>query len=649
MLKKSAFIGKTHQVVIANLDKILGIIPIIGFILVYYLIGIDFAIRSFVFVIPIILSSVFIMKYKNDINIIQNLNINPTQSKNEQKLNLLLLNFLLGLISLCILFSSESRTLGYFIILVLMGGNLLLQILTEGHINKILYFIQLSFIQISLAYSLTLKYPFYYGYGDIIAHLKWIELISQNYHISPQFGYSTYYNFPVYHLYFAMSNILMGIYSKEGTFIVSGLLMPVTSIIVYQIAHGLTKNDNLAVLTSLFFAFSREIIFYNAYMITRSFALILMMYILYLLISSKNHSNKKVLLLILTFTFILTHQTTMIHASFILFILAISFWKFNISKDKLKNYYILYLVGYLGYWFYVADGFIKRVILRLKSEVELVGENSITTVTTSSTYSLPSEIVYVLNRIDLMALIFIISVLTYLYIVKPEFFIKLHYILIPSLFFSAFYFPNPALMFVESTHLLLVYRLPLLLSIFVSLLSAVGLLIIFKSSPKKRNVIAYCYIVFVLFASFSIINEMNSSDNQLVSSVYDTSKRYYTHEELNSYYFIKNNLANKKVYTDLESYMILKHYLDIDAHPLNVHFFNPSYNDVIDVNSCVLLKIKEMSNNYIKLEADTKGFGMITEKYKYNPEEGDINKIGENNSNLRRKRLIYNSGVNIYI
>ncbi|KKH47209.1 hypothetical protein [Methanosarcina sp. 1.H.A.2.2] len=652
MLKNNTFLEKGFHFAVTHTEKIYGLISIIVFLLAYYYLGITFATRSLLFVIPIFISSIFITKYKDNLNIIQNLNIPSTQHNKSQKTNLLFLsNFLLGIISLCVLYSYESRTLGYLLILALMGSNLLLQILTTHRINNILFFIQLSFIQISLAYSLTLKYPFYYGYGDIIAHLKWIELIAQNYQISPQFGYSTYYYFPLYHIFFAMSNILTGITTKEGTFIISGLLMPITSIIVYQIAYNIVKDYKLSLITSLFFAFSREIIFYNAYMITRSFAFVLTMYIMYIIISKKQ-SNKQILLVLFTFSLILTHQTTVIQFSFILLVLLISFWKFNKkANNNLISYYIFFSIGYLGYWFYEAEGFITRVILSLKSETEIIiGSNSVTSVIVQSMSSLPPEIIFLLNRIDLMAVIFSISIFVYIYIVKNAFFKQLNYILIPCFVFCAFYFPNPALLFIESTHILLMYRLPLLITMFVSLISAMGLVILYKSTPKKRIGTTYCCIFFLIFSSFSIINEMNSSDNQIISSSYTMSKSYFTNEEMTSYYFLKSNSKNITVYSDEDSDVILQYYLLMDTNLLGAHFFNNPYEDVIGNNNYILLRVKEMNNRYIRLNAVQKGFGILLTKYKYDSKDGDINKISETNPNLKKKALIYNNNdIHIYL
>lgn len=651
MLKNSNFFDKESKFLAVHMEKTLGLISIIVFLLIYYYIGTAYAIRALLFVIPVIISSIFITKHKKNISMIQNFSIASTQHDSSQKTNLLLLNFLLGIISICILFLYESRTLGYLLILSLMGLNLLFQVLTNNRINNILFFIQLSFIQISLAYSLTLKYPLYYGYGDIIPHLKWIELIIQNHHISSQFGYSTYYYFPIYHIFFAVSNILTGITTKEGTYIVSGLLMPITSIIVYQITYNIVKDYKLSLITSLFFAFSREVVFNSAYMITRSFAFILVMYIIYIIVSKKR-SNKQILLILFTLSLILTHQTTIIHFSFILLILLISFWKFNKKeKNNLANYYIFFSIVYLGYWFYEAQGFITGVILSLRSETEMiVGSNSVTPIVVQSLSSLPPEIVFLLNRVDLMALIFSISVFLYIYIIKNSIFKQLNYILIPCFVFCTLYFPNPALLFIESTHILLIYRLPLLITIFISLISAMGIVILYKSTSKKKVGTIYCCILFLIFSSFSVINEMNSSDTQIVSSNYAVSKNYYTNEELASYSFLKNNSQNITIYSDEDSNIFLQYYLFMNPKLLSVSFFANSDEDTIGNDNYILLRVKEMSTLYVKLNAVHKGFGTLITRYKYDSKDGDINKISEMNANLKNKALIYNNNdIYIYI
>lgn len=622
---------------------IMFVVASLLFLSVYYFLGMQLAVRSLLFVIPTIICCVFILRYGDNINEIKSIETLPVlQIKSENIRFLYLLNLLLGIINVCLLINNENRTLFNVFIISLMGLILLIQIFQQN-INLNLFFIQLFIIQLILAYSVTLKYPFYFGYGDIVPHIRWIELLEYSQPIN-EYWLGSYAFFPLYHIFFAISSYLGGIPVKSTIFIVSGLLFPFISILGYIISYRITKNIRFSLLFTLFFAFNREIIFHSNYFITRAFAFIFILFILYI-IFSKTQICFRILLIIFTLALIITHQTTIIHFLFILLVLSFCLWIFNKTEYKLNNYMILLLIGFLSYWFYLATRFFIRIITKLASETDFIKNTSYNVITKYSESILHPELIFLLNRIDLMILIFLIFLLLSIYFIKKELFYNYNFMILSGAILSLFYFPSPLLLLAQSTHIFLLYRLPLLVSVFITFISALGFAILLKLINPITTKIIICCIIFLLFTFFSISNEQNGVDIPEIAKIFDHAKNYYGSSDMSSYYFIDSHHTNSSIYSDANSHIILSSYFEMNSTVLYVEFFNHN-NSVqkIDKNKYILIKTDELNNNHILLSEGSLGFGGVKSKYKN--ENIDDHKISPN---LNYASLIYsNEKIDIY-
>ncbi len=612
------------------------------FLLFLSILNISLFVRSLLFIVPLIICCITCIILKNNFSRIRSFSMDEFQL-NENKSRFLVLTYLLLLIwSIISLICDVQRPLLFIVILILMGLSIFVQILVSSNLNKYLFFSQLFILHILLTYSLTLKYYFYFGAGDILAHFKWIEIIEILGHTTNGFGYHTYQFFPLYHIFLAMGDLIIGsssILLNHRIFLICGFLMPITDLCVYGIVYTISRDPKISAIASLLFVFNREIIFYSSYMVTRSFAFIILMLIIYLLFLKIKH--REYLCLLFTLVLNLSHQTTLLYATFILLVLHVFFSYY--SRHSLKNYIILFIASYISYWFFIATNFSTYVMSKIVEHENVITSSKISYITGGITNKYPASVVFLLDRIDYAIMVLLICFVLFFFLSKYKYHVKenFEFLVIPSFIFTVFYFPTFVLLFSQLNNIFLIYRLPLLVSIFIVFLVTLGLVVFMKllgNRPKMILIIA----IFLLLSTFSILNDKNGQDINYIRELNGLNNNYFNYVDTCAFYFLQQNINSNKdiTYTDWESSLFFNNFLYMNSSMLPIDFFNA--NSSVNYNQTYIhLNTYKLTSTSITLLEDEMGFSEVTTKYRTNLSRYDLFRT---NKNLSNKSIIYSNG-----
>ena len=165
----------------------------------------DFAVRSIIYIIPGILVAIFLYNmYKKDKKLPETLILVRTNEKILQVLFTLF--FILSVISL---YLSPTRPGYYFLLIPVLFCIIFLQIFSETLNPKIILF-EISCVLGNIIFGLTLKYPLFFGFTDIIPHLYLIKITMLSGHIIPPDLDVSYTYFPLYHIFLAAGLDILG-------------------------------------------------------------------------------------------------------------------------------------------------------------------------------------------------------------------------------------------------------------------------------------------------------------------------------------------------------------------------------------------------------------------------------------------------------
>lgn len=338
-------------------------IVIIGYIIAFAINKFDLALKGIYYTAPLVIASILIIKRSN-------LNFNFTKNNlimfnKFQILSSVLTYILLYLLTILVLLIYNERVIIYFVLFALICCVIIIQIFSFTFNNKIQEYILLTeifLVFLNLVWGVTLKYPFYFGFTDILPHIAMVNSIIESGHITDFMD--LYQFFPLYHILAATGIFISNMQVNNGFFIFLGLTYITVLMFAYLFFRTITKDIKISLLCLLIFSFAKEVLFYGMYMITRSMAFIFFIIILYLLIKKRPLEFEfKFILLILTLSLILTHQVTLGYVSLILIVMLILnryiFGK-NEQNKLLLKYVFLFIVSSSAYWLYVAFGFITR-------------------------------------------------------------------------------------------------------------------------------------------------------------------------------------------------------------------------------------------------------------------------------------------------
>lgn len=470
-----------------------------------------------------------------------------------------LLFILIYIISICLLIGNEVRPLIYFILVGVMAALIFVEILSCGEEHsgrKGIILFQIVLVSANLIFGLTLRLPFYFGFGDVLTHMNYIDSIVKTGQVSDALG--NYQYFPNFHIFNASGTLLSGMSLQTSYYIFNGLFFLVSIPIIYLLVSQLIKNVHLPLMATLVYSLSREVIFNGMYMITRVMAFIFCLLILYILIRSRGNLKLRTISLFLVIPLVMVHQTTLLHFSGILLALAlIETCMYRNSWSIGMNFLLFFVIAYLGYWFWQSYPFIAESISNL-----IIAPDFTRSLPTAS--EVPLFVTFTSNA-DLIVLVILvmIGIISLLYAHKQLVAIGTVFAVF-TLAASIIYFPgfNNIL-----AHILLTYRVALLVTPFIAFTTAAGLLLLIRRTSTDgehmrstlKIGISVCVIFVMTVLSTVILGNFNDLNYGKVFG--NTNRQYFTESEIAAFSFSYQHGRDIAYYGDDASLKYMIDYL----------------------------------------------------------------------------------------
>ena len=352
--------SKTRRL-IDYLPYLLLILSVVGFTVQLVLLqSLAFTLRSSVIFVPAALAGLFLLRKNN--GSVQNYNYVKIADMVRNRISykhLILINVLLFLWSIIIILSFDSRNIIFFILSSSIACIIILQILhakTPRQYYAILF--QICALSLALAWSLTLNYSLYFGYTDTLSHMHFISTILSSGHTIDL--PLTYENFPIFHILISQGVLITGLEIGPALFIIMALAWLVGIVIAFLIAGKIFNSTTIGLIVSLLFAISPQIIFYSSYTISRSLAFIFFMLIIYLILN-KNENNRllfTILSISMSWVLILTHSVTVFFVIPLLFVIYV-IQRLTVGDREQGagisgTFLVLFSISIMGYLFFAS-------------------------------------------------------------------------------------------------------------------------------------------------------------------------------------------------------------------------------------------------------------------------------------------------------
>jgi uncharacterized membrane protein len=500
----------------------------------------DLTVASLSVVIPLVVGAIVLLVVKNRtyaepvVLIVKKINF----------IHLFLVNSLVFIIALIILVMYPTRPLVYFLLLSISSALLLLQIVSRrSRWTDYLILVEIMFTSLSLIWGVSLKYPLYFGDTDILVHLHLIDTVVKTGHTESFVLNYQYY--PLFHLFTAMGIEITGMSARTALFVFMGMAWQVGISFAFLIFRDLSKSNILALIASLFFATSSQIIFYGGYAIARSLALVFFMGWLYLILRKARQDLRYFSLsLILMFALISTHHVNVFLIIPILLVIYICQRFMNRSQpdQPLEPLFILLLAtSSLTYMIWVAS---------IMSASTIPG-------TIASLLSMNMNISFDFTRgyglSVILGAIYYSFVLLLCILGIRAVFNRRHNdadrasgpFALAGLCLLLFYIPSFFNLF-SFSNIIYLQRFQLLVSPLVAYLMAYGIIYIFRtrstlqihSQGLSLSILAAVFVAVMTF--FSMISTGNAQDYDNFPHTATIDTPYFTNAEIESFSFLEN-------------------------------------------------------------------------------------------------------------
>lgn len=505
---------------------------------------------------------------------------------------LMIFYFLCFSISIILLAMFEVRPIAYYLMVTFMASSILFEILLFdiSHKKTAIILFQIMILFLNIVWSENLKYYYFIGNTDKLAHVWYIKNLMNYGYITDVFF--QYKSFPLWHIMVSSLYMILDISIPvhKMMFFMNGLNYSFMMLTVYLASLKIFKNKKLALLSSLFTMVNVDVIFYGMSSISRSVASFLeVMLILLMLDNSENLDPKKAFLMIfLTFAIIAYHPASIIFIISILLIIYILQKFYGIERKFLNmNYLLLTIIMTLTYYIFFADNIFKMLI------GNIVNPADVGIMTKSIVYTPLNEL---FNYLQYVPLLFFV-IIGILWILKSKRFSGSAKVFgMTGLLLVTVSFPGPALLINKLAANFNLSRFAEYSFFLISTVGAVGFAGIYYRSRKKLKI--FILILFIVMSFLAVSNDFVASDNPLVKRTYYTS--YLIKEEIVAFNQIAN-IADGYIMSDYVTYRYFEfspyesksHLLEID--PINMKFLRNNISDVL------LIREQELNKRPLKM------------------------------------------------
>ena len=466
--------------------------------------------------------------------------------------HLVLLFALLFIITICLLIACEIRPLAYFCLVAAMAGLIVMETLLiepEQSGRKAIILTQIVALSLNLTLGQTLKLPLYFGYTDILPHMRAIESIGAEGHITSAMGFYQY--FPLFHVFHFTGMSVTDMDLQGSFFILGGLCFIVSILIVYLLARQLTRNAQVPLLAALMYCITAEVVFGGMYMITRTMAYVLCLLILYLLIRGRRHGRMRVMATALVIPLILTHQTTLVQFTFIfLLIIATELILYRRSRHIQYAYMIWFTAAYIAYWVFLTGPFfdlaLRTMVTTTSGTVHLPDTGASQDIFTTLLRNTPSAIMVLLVMLGIVALLR-----------------QNRHLKGPGHAFALFSIVALVLWAADLSSFLasgfFAGRLELLSTPFVAFAAAAGVALLAGQLNTNRDratawamgSLALVLVIVYCFSSVTVLGTTTDVDWDKLAG--KRNHEYFTQAELTSFSFMVEHASDDTTYSDWES------------------------------------------------------------------------------------------------
>lgn len=361
------------------LERLAGVFPylilityVAGFIFSVLIDRMSYLINGSILAVPAIIGSfAFILIKRKEIDLSGKIGLfsyNPSKSA--------LLFGLLYMFTIPVFLITPVDSRWGLVAVLILYAIILVQILSKRILPAVVLVEGMLTLAVTI-YSYTLRSALYFGATDTMPHIYMSTITYLSGHIIPP-DLGNYTNFPLYHIFVALSSLTLGLDIQTSLFITTGLIYVGTIPLLYYLVDRIFQNEQISLLIVLAYAMNASVIYYGTYMVTRTMAYVgflILLYLLYSLANPKSDIDSAVTrpaarraLVVITFVFILlTHQ---ISTPMIIILLGLLFILELFVRDK-KHVNPVFLTVpialFATYWFFVAYSFIWELLPRTES------------------------------------------------------------------------------------------------------------------------------------------------------------------------------------------------------------------------------------------------------------------------------------------
>lgn len=491
------------------------------------------------------------------------------------------------------------RPVAYFMLITVIYITIALQIAQSPSSNlmRSTLLFELIFVHLSLVYSLSLKYYYYFGRVDVLTHVRHTASIAETGQISGIIG--IYESFPLWHILSFSQHIIItpGWEIWKTQFILGGITGLIAILGTYSLTKYILPDMEIPFYSALFVSASPTILFYSSYAIPRSAIGSFIVLILLLLIKMKN-SRDIILLLILIISAVIYHPAT---PPFLILIICgltgLTYLYEPNNSNRLKYYFtiiILSLVLTVAYWTYQSS-----LVIALMAELFFTStpDGPIRTVSPQiSLFELFDNFYYA--PLLTMILIGMKQILNE----RSKLSAQTVVFSIIGLILLAIIVPGPMALFSKLIGDLSFVRWRLYAYPFVLILASFGFAKIFTNERQPFRIIGI--ILLILFLIPAIFGSLVAPDNPTI----DTDRRtgYLTESEVTAFDSVIE-FSDENVYTDY----VTSQYFTASDHRDNVRMlkYAENSNSLSDQDGMIIYRQSHASERSI-LVHDSHGQGI---------------------------------------
>jgi len=472
---------------------------------------------------------------------------------------------------------------------------------------------QLMLLMLALLWGVNLKYYYFIGRTDPLAHSWFIESILRSGHVGDVFD--VYKPFPLWHIFNAGFQLITDWPwpTYRSMFFINGLIYAMLLPTLYLVGLRLFQRPEPALLTALFACLNPDVVLYYGMSSLARSVVSYLLAVLFLLLLQRREQHRLVLALFLTVGIILYHTASM---PFVLFILGVVFLLQHfyqvpaLERPVTLNYLLLATTLTLVYWIYYAQQLFRTL-------VENIVLPAPTGIITKSILLTPlTELANYLQFTPLL-LFLLLGALAGLRSRQLPSLTKV--VILVGLAASFLTFPGPSLLLNKLARSLNFTRFGEYTYMFICLAAAAGVSALFHTSRRWLRLATLA--LFLVMAVLSVSNDFNASDNPLVKRPFYTF--YLTEAEVGALNqlavlcpgYVMTDYVGER-YLENTDYSFKRHYLEAD--PAGTRLLRQSSNDLLVIRSGELsqrpLKLYTVDDGQFKLRPG----GITALNYYYN-------------------------------